>query len=64
MDKIEILDGWSFPDTISVPDGWDRTQLPDLTRDNFNRLIEEHNKLVLIIQELTAYKRVTEVGNG
>ena len=46
MKKPQVLDGWDFPDKIQIPDGYDMTSIPDLTRDNFNKLIIEHNILV------------------
>ncbi len=46
MKKPKELDGWDFGDTIRVPDGYDTTLIPDLTRDNFRALIDEHNNLV------------------
>ena len=49
---IEELDSWDFKDRIEVPDGYDMTSIPDLTRDNFIKLIEEHNKLVRVYKEL------------
>ena len=48
---IELGD-WDFPDRIQVPDGYDMTSIPDLTRDNFNHLIEQHNNLVKIINAI------------
>jgi hypothetical protein len=35
-----------------VPDGYDTTTVPALTRDNFNKLLEAHNKLAQAVQEL------------
>ena len=55
MKKPETLDGWSFSDTIQVPDGYDMTSIPDLTRDNFQRLIEEHNNLVEAFNAMAEY---------
>lgn len=52
MKKPEKLIGWDFPDRIQVPDGYDMTSIPDLTRDNFNKLIEEHNNLVEVVNKL------------
>lgn len=46
MKKPTVLGGWDFPDRIQIPDGYDMTSIPDLTRDNFQKLIEEHNNLV------------------
>ena len=55
MSNIEIntLDSYSFNDVAHIPDGYDLKPIPDLTRDNFNTLIEEHNKLVKIIYILS-----------
>lgn len=46
MKRPETLDGWSFSDRVQIPDGYDMTSIPDLTRDNFNQLVNEHNNLV------------------
>ena len=52
MKRPTELTDWDFPNTISVPDGYDITQEPDLTRANFNKLIEEHNNLVEVVNLL------------
>ena len=52
MEKPKEIDGWDMPDRIQIPDGYSMTSIPDLTRDNFNYLIDEHNKLVSIINML------------
>ena len=46
MKKQKELSGWDFPDTIRAPNGYDMESVPDLTRDSFQYLIEEHNNLV------------------
>jgi len=46
MKRPEELTGWDFGDTIQVPDGYDMKSIPDLTRHNFQTLIDEHNNLV------------------
>jgi len=46
------LYGWDFPDTDMVPDGYGMKQIPALSRDNFNLLVTEHNKLVELIEVL------------
>jgi len=51
--EINTLDSYSFKDVAHIPDGYDLTGVPDLTRDNFNTLIEEHNKLVKVIYILS-----------
>ena len=52
MEIPNEIGSWEMPDTIQVPDGYDMTFIPDLTRDNFNKLIEEHNKLVIVARAL------------
>jgi len=51
MNRLEEINGWDVPDRIQVH-GYDMTFIPDLTRDNFNYLIEEHNKLVELVNVL------------
>ena len=52
MKKPEELSGWDFPDRVQIPDGYDMKSIPDLTRDNFNKLVDEHNNLVEVINLL------------
>jgi hypothetical protein len=52
MKKPEELDGWNMPHSIQVPEGYDMTDIPDMTRENFNKLIDEHNNLVEIVNLL------------
>ena len=49
MEELRELTEFDFVDTIQVPDGYDMTSIPDLTRRNFQTLIDEHNKLVRAI---------------
>ena len=51
MKQPQILDTGDFPDTLT--DGWDRETIPDLTKENFLFLIEEHNNLVEVVNALT-----------
>lgn len=52
MKKPTELDGYGFPDRIQVPDGYDMKSIPDLTRENFNYLIDEYNNLVEVVNML------------
>ncbi len=52
MKKPEKLTDWDFPDTIDQRDGYDITQVPDLTRDNFQLLVEEYNNLVEVVNSI------------
>ena len=52
MKQPKELTDWDFSDTIQVPDGYDMASIPDLTRDNFNRLVDEHNNLVEVVNML------------
>ena len=49
MKRPQELTDWDF---IQIPDGYDMKSIPDLTRANFNVLIEEHNNLVYVINAL------------
>ncbi len=52
MEKLKELSSYSFPDTLEVPDGYDLKTIPDITRDNFQLLIDEHNELVSAVNTL------------
>ena len=52
MEKPIELNRWSLKDTIQVPCGYDMTSEPDLTRDNFNQLLEHYNNLVEVVNHL------------
>ena len=52
MRKPKILTSWDFPDTVEKPDGYDTKSIPDITRDNLQVLIDEHNNMVEIIKAL------------
>ena len=52
---MKVIDGYDFPDTIQIPDGYDMKSIPDLTRDNFIFLMEQHNKLVTTVNNLQDY---------
>lgn len=49
MHKPKEIGGWDVPDRIQVPDGYDMMSIPDLTRDNFNYLVNEYNNLVEVV---------------
>jgi hypothetical protein len=49
---IKVLTSYDFKDTISVPDGYDLKRIPDITRDNFQILIDEHNKMAELVNTL------------
>ena len=52
--KPKILTSWDFPDTVEKPDGYDTKSIPDITRDNLQVLIDEHNNMVEIINEVNS----------
>ena len=52
MKEPKELAHWDFPHTVPIPDGYDMRDIPDLTRDNFQVLIEEYNKLVEVVNLL------------
>ena len=52
MKQPEKLTYYDFIDTITVPYGYHKKDIPDLTRDNFQKLIDEHNNLVDVINLL------------
>ncbi len=54
MRKPKILTSWDFPDTVEKPDGYDTKSIPDITRDNLQVLIDEHNNMVEIINEVNS----------
>jgi len=53
MNKPEALSEYDFPDRIQIPDGYDMKSIPDLTRDNFQVLIDAHNELVEVVRYLS-----------
>lgn len=53
MKKPEELSEWDFPDTKYVPDGYHMTSIPQSTDDNFNKLLSEYNKLVVVVNLLS-----------
>jgi hypothetical protein len=52
---IKVLTSYDFKDTISVPDGYDLKIIPDITRDNFQILIDEHNKMAEFVNSLVKH---------
>lgn len=47
--KLKELSDWDFPDTKYVPDGYDMTSVAIASDANFQKLLEEHNKLVEVV---------------
>ena len=58
MRKPKELIGWDFPDWIEVPDGYDMKNIPDLTRNNFNFLVDEYNNLVECFNKLCEMQHI------
>lgn len=52
IEKPKELDRWYFGDIIQIPNGHYVKLVPDLTRDNFVQLIEEHNRLVILVNHM------------
>jgi len=52
MSEVDAIVENDFPDTLYVSANWDMESIPDLTRDNFMFLVEDHNKLVCVIKKL------------
>lgn len=54
MKKPHRLYGWDFPDTVEIPDGYynDIKTVPELTRQNFEMLVEKHNYLIGVVNML------------
>ena len=50
--KLEIYD----LETIAVPDGYDLTSVPDLTRGNLQRTIDKVNELVERVNSMPTIK--------
>jgi len=51
MEQVERVSYWDM-DTIQKPDGYDMTSVPDCTRENIKMLVDEHNKLVDVVNVL------------
>ena len=58
MEKPKTLSDWDFPDTEMVPDGYDMTTIPSMSGQNFRILIEEHNKLVEVVNMLCESRNI------
>jgi hypothetical protein len=52
MEKPSELRGEDFPNTVWVPDGYDEKQIPVMSNENFMLLVEEHNKVVVLLNAL------------
>jgi hypothetical protein len=52
VDMPEELSDYDFPDTRPLVNGYDVEYKKFMSDDNFNLLVEEHNKLVAMVQEL------------
>ena len=50
MKKLEKLTPWDFKDVIH--DRYEDTSIPDITRNNFQTLIDKYNDLVDVINTL------------
>jgi len=59
---MKTLSRWDFPDTIDKADGYHTTQEPDLTRANFNILLDSHNELIEQFNRLVAI--TADINNG
>ena len=59
MKQPKELTAWDFRDTIDAADGYDTRSIPDLTRDNFQTLIDEHNNLVEVVNMLLDTANIT-----
>ena len=60
MIKLKAITWMDWPDTIEVPDGYDRKSIPDLTRTNFEYLVESHNELVEVVLKILDAKVLTK----
>lgn len=49
--SIEKLDTWDM-DSIQVPDGYDMTSIPDLTRDNLIKVIDKQSEIIEALNNL------------
>lgn len=52
MNKPKKLDSWDFSDNVHTPNCYDFKSVPDITRDNFNTLLEHYNNLVDVVNAL------------
>ena len=52
MKQPEKLTAWDFWDNHQEPDGYDMKTVPDATSRNFNKLLDEHNNLVEVVNTL------------
>ena len=47
--KPKELNEWDFLDTVTVSDGCDFKLIPDVSKRNFNKLLDEYNNLVKVV---------------
>ena len=58
MKKPKELSSNNFYDCVQVPDGFYLADEPDITRRNFQKLIDEHNNLVEVVNMLCEKKGI------
>ncbi len=51
---IKPIEAWDLPDTTMVPDGYDMRNVPAPTWENLEYIIERHNELVGVVNDMTA----------
>ena len=52
LELLKELSAWDFPNTEYVPNGYDMSKVPKMSDDNFRILLENHNKLVNVVNAL------------
>ena len=57
QDTIQELSSWDFPDTVSIPDGYDRKQVPANTTKNMEVLMNKLNEVIQVINTSNKVKQ-------
>ena len=45
-EQLKQLTDWDFTDVVYIPQGYDRTAIPEATAANMQILVEKYNELV------------------
>lgn len=64
MKKLKEINYWGLPDTYTEADGFDRKTVPALSAKNLEFVMEEHNKVVVVVNELIEKTNVLRLRTG
>ena len=52
LEEIKEIDMWDLTDTKWEPDGYDQKQVADISAENLQILIDRHNELVRVVNNM------------